>query len=132
LRVFRDLGIGQPPQAPLAVAHDRPEALEAGPAKRGILGKQEVAAPEALARDRPVRLCIHRKDDAGRVVGLRHALGDDQEVSVRIGVDRSRTQRVLAQRHRIEIIAVVVGRGAPGAGVDGVGDDAQIPAERRR
>ncbi len=56
LRIFRDLGVGQPPQGAVLVAHDRPEALEAGAAERRILREQEIAAPEALARDRSVGL----------------------------------------------------------------------------
>ena len=114
------------------VAHDRPEALEPGAAERGILREQEIAAPEALARDRPVGLRVDGEDDARRVVGLRHAPHQHQQVPVRIGVHGPRAQRVLVQRHRI-IIGVVVGhRRSPGAGMDGVGDDPQIPAERRR
>ena len=132
LRILRDLGNVQPPQAAVLVAHDRPEALEAGAAERGILREQEVAAPEALARDRAVGLRVDGEDHAGRVIGLRHAPHQHQQMPVGIGVDGPRPQRLLVQRHRIEIVVVVGDRGSPGAGMDGVGDDPQIPAERRR
>ena len=62
LRVLRDFLVGQPPQRAVLVAHDRPEALEARAAERGILGEQEIAAPKALARDRAVGLPVDREE----------------------------------------------------------------------
>ena len=67
MRVLRDLVVGQPPQRAVLVAHDRPEALEARAAERGVLREQEIAAPEALARDRAVGLAVDGENDAGRV-----------------------------------------------------------------
>ena len=40
--------------------------LKPGLAERGILREQEIAAPEALARDRPVGLRVDGEEDAGR------------------------------------------------------------------
>ena len=85
--------------------------LNPGLAERGILREQEIAAPETLARDRPVGLRVDGENDARRVVRLRHALHQHQQVPVRIGVHGPGAQRVLVQRHRIKI-GVVVGRRA--------------------
>src|SRR6476619_2450020 len=86
LLIFRELAVGQPPQAAATLAHDRPEALEPWASKSGILREQEIAAPKTLARDGPVGLRVDSKQDARRVVRLRHAPRQHQDVPVRIGV----------------------------------------------
>ncbi len=106
--IFRNFSIGQAPQGAIALAHDRPEFLEAGASERGILHIQEVSAPETLARHRAVGLRIDGEKDAGRIGRLRQALGQNQNVPERIGIDGTRAQRLLRQRHRI-IIGVVIG-----------------------
>ena len=69
LRVLRNLGIGQPPQAAVSLAHDRAEALEARTAERGLVHEQKIAAPETLAGDRAVGLGIDRDPVlAGRII----------------------------------------------------------------
>ena len=70
LRILGDLGIAQPPQRAVLVAHDRPEMLEAGAAERWLVHEQEIAAPEALARDRAVGLGVDGEEDARRAVLL--------------------------------------------------------------
>src|SRR5205085_2345722 len=118
LRISRDLVVAEAPQVAVLLAHDRPEVLEPGAAESGILREQEIAAPEALARNSPVGLRIDREEDAGSVASLRHALREHQEMPVRIGIDGAGTQRVLVERHRIIIGVVVVVRGSPGSGMD--------------
>ena len=130
LRIFADLGIAQPPQRAVLVAHDRAEMLEAGAAERGFVREKEIAAPETLARDRSVRLGVDGQEDARRAVRFRHAAHQHQHMAVGVGIDRARAQRLLCQRHGVEI-GVVVAR-AHGAGMDDVADVAQIFAEIRR
>ena len=98
---------------PFVLAHDRAEALEPRTAERRILRKQEVAAPKALARHRPVRLPVDGEEDACSVARLRHALNEDENVPVRVGVDGAGTQSILGERHGIIIGVVVVRRGSP-------------------
>ena len=132
LRVFRDFGIGQPPQSAVLLAHDRPETLEAGAAERGIVHEQEIAAPKSLARDRPVGLRVDGEEDTRRAVRLRHALHQHQNVPVRIGIHGPRAQRRLRQRHGVKIGVVVVRRHAHRSGMDDVADVPQIVGEGRR
>ena len=94
--------------------------------------EQEIAAPEALARDRPVGLRVDGEEDARRAVDLRHAPHQHQHVAVRIGVDGARPQRLLLQRHGVEIGVVVARQRAHGAGLNGVADHRQITRERGR
>ena len=122
MRVLRDFGVGK--SAHRAVRdHHRTEALESRPAERGVLRKQEVAAPEALARDRAVGLAVDGENDAGCVLRLRNAAHDHQNVPVRIRIDGAWAQRVRRERHGIVISVVVGERGAPRAGMDAVPDD---------
>src|SRR4029077_11426223 len=100
-------------QRPVLLARDRAEALEPRAAERRILRKQEVAAPKALARDRAVRLPVDGEEDAGSVAGLWHALDENENVPVGVGVDGAWTQAVLAERHRVVIRIVVVRRRSP-------------------
>ena len=92
--------------------------------------EQEVAAPETLPRDRSVGLRVDGQEDARRAVRFRHATHQHQHVAVGVGVYRARAQRLLCQRHGVEI-GVVVAR-AHGAGMDDVADVAQIFAKIRR
>src|SRR5260370_6854237 len=83
LRIVGDLGIGQPPQRTVFVAHDRPKVLEARAAERRILREQEIAAPETLSCDRPVGLSIDGEEDARLAIHLRHTMHEHQHVAVR-------------------------------------------------
>src|SRR5262249_45955914 len=87
LRIFRDLLVAQPSQGTVLLAHDRPEALEARAPEGGIVDKQEIAAPKALARDRPVGFRIDRQEGAGRATGLRYAPHEHHNVPVWVGID---------------------------------------------
>ena len=133
MRGFRDFGIAQPPQDAVLLAHDRPEALEPGAAERGVVRKQEIAPPKALARDGAVGLRIDGEEDARRAVRLRHAPRDHQHVAVGIGVGDARAQIFRRERHRIVIGVIVICPRSPGAGMNAVGDGpAHILAERGR
>ena len=101
--------------------------LEAGRAERRLMHEQEVAAPEALARDRSVGLGVDGEEHAGRAVHLRHATHQHQHVAVGVGVHRAGAQRLFGQRHDVEIGVVVAG--AHRAGVHDVADVTQIFAE---
>jgi hypothetical protein len=103
--------------------------LEAGAAECGIVHEQEIAAPEALARDRPVRLCVDGEENAGGSVRLGHAPHQHENVPVRIGVHRARTQRLLGERHSVEVGVVVVRQRTHGAGLNSVADDRQVAVE---
>ena len=60
--------------------------LEARAAERGRLREQEGTAPEALAGDGAVGLCVDRQENAPAAFGLGHEGDDEQDVAVRIGV----------------------------------------------
>src|SRR5262249_35502388 len=61
LAILDDLVVAQPAHAAAVLQHDRPEALEARTAERRIGREQEIAAPEALARNRAVGLRVDRE-----------------------------------------------------------------------
>jgi hypothetical protein len=67
------------------------DALESRTAERGVLRKQEIAAPE---RDRAVGLAVNGQNDAGCVLRLCDAAHDHQDVPVRISIDGAWAQRV--------------------------------------
>ena len=93
--------------------------------------EQKIAAPEALARHRAVGLAVDGEKHAGGAARFRHALHQHHHMAVGIGVDGARPQRLLRQRHGVEIGVVVGRRDAHRAGLHGVGDDVQITSERR-
>ena len=107
-----------------AAVRERPEPLEAGAAQRRILGEKKVAAPKTLSTDRAVRLPVDRVQDAPAFFRFRQALGDDQNVPVRIGEHGARTKRVPRQIDGIVVALVFGKRSAARAGVHAVGQRA--------
>src|SRR5262249_55193121 len=130
LRIFRNFVIGQPSQAAVAVAHDRPETLEPRAPKRRVLHEQEIPAPETFARDRSIGLRINGEEDTRRAARLGHASRENQNVSEWIDIYGPRPQRLLRQRYRVVIGVVVARQRSPRSGVDGVAGYPQIMGER--
>lgn len=125
-RVRRDRGIdGQPGIArqlgPAAVHEDRAKSLEAGPGRRGI-GEQEIALPEALSRHRVVRLSIDGIQSAGPAADLGRPFGDDQGVTVGVGIDGAGPEGLPIQGYGVEVGGFVGEGGAGAAGMHGIGD----------
>ena len=74
----------------------------------------------SVPRHRPIRLPVDGEKDTCCLARLRNAFHEHQDVSIRIGVDRSGTQRVLRERHRV-VIGIVVAEGRSSiAGMDRV------------
>ena len=130
LRVLGDLGVGQPSQGAILLLHDRPKALEPGAAERRVVHEQEIAAPKALARDRPVGLRVNGEENARRTVRFRYAFDQHQNVSIRVGVNGAWAQCRFRQGHHVKVGAVIARRHAHGSSLDDVGDRRQIPGER--
>ncbi len=96
--------------------------LNPGLPSAGIQGEEEVAAPEAPARDGAVGLAVDGEEDAARALGLRRAPGDDEHVAIRVGVDGAGAQAREREGHGVVVAAVLARGRAPGPGVDGVGE----------
>ena len=117
--------IGECPQSARGLADQGPESLEARPGAFDV-GEQEGAFPEALAGDRVVRLGIDGQQDARAVRRLRHPFNQHQHMAVGIGIDRSRPERLPAERDGIQIRGLVLKPGPRRARMDGI---RQLPAD---
>jgi len=92
--------------------HQRPKRFEAGTSAGVLTRKQESALPEALSADGRVRLGVDREQESAVFRRLRHPLHDHECVSVGICVDRTGSECVQLEWHRIEVSGVVIESGA--------------------
>ena len=102
----------------LAVVEGRPEDLEACSRRRRR--EEERAAPEALQANRSIGLSVGGHENAILSDLLRLPAHDGQEVSVWIGVQRARPQRLLGEGHWVIVGVLVVDIRPTGARVHGV------------
>src|SRR5208337_5155967 len=94
LRIFRDLGVCQPPQH-ATLGLDWAEVLEPGATERGALREKEIAPPETLPRHRRIGLPVDGEENTRCAVRLRHTLHKHENVAIGIGVNCAGAQCLL-------------------------------------